>query len=32
MKEVYIKDIRELYRLSNKYWKTGDIDTLPKTH
>lgn len=24
------KDIRELYRIDNKYWKTGDADILPK--
>lgn len=24
------KDLRELYRIDNKYWKTGDADILPK--
>lgn len=24
------KDLRELYRIDNKYWKTGDVDILPK--
>lgn len=24
------KDLRELYRVDNKYWKTGDVDILPK--
>ena len=24
------KDLRELYRVDNKYWKTGDADILPK--
>ena len=23
------KDLRELYRIDNKYWKTGDADILP---
>lgn len=22
------KDLRELYRIDNKYWKTGDVDIL----
>lgn len=29
-KQVSIKLLRELYRVDNKYWKTGDIDILPK--
>ena len=24
------KDLQELYRIDNKYWKTGDTDILPK--
>lgn len=24
------KDLQELYRIDNKYWKTGDADILPK--
>lgn len=24
-----IKDVRDLYRRDNKYWKTGDTDFLP---
>ena len=24
------KDLRELYRIDNKYWKTGGADILPK--
>lgn len=27
---IPIKVIRELYRVDNKYWKTGDVDILPK--
>ena len=29
-KQVSIRLLRELYRVDNKYWKTGDIDILPK--
>lgn len=29
-KQVSIKLLRELYRVDNKYWKTGDVDILPK--
>lgn len=29
-KQVSIKLLRELYRVDNKYWKTGDTDILPK--
>ena len=29
VKVIPIKLIRELYRLDNKYWKTGDADILP---
>lgn len=31
-KQVSIKLLRELYRVDNKYWKTGDVDILPKCH
>lgn len=27
---IPIKTVKELYRVDNKYWKTGDIDILPK--
>ncbi len=27
---VLFDDVREAYRVSNKYWKTGDVDILPK--
>lgn len=30
MKQVPIKLLRDLYRVDNKYWKTGDTDILPK--
>lgn len=30
MKSYKIKTLRELYRVDNKYWKTGDIDILYK--
>ena len=29
-KQVSIRLLRELYRVDNKYWKTGDTDILPK--
>lgn len=29
-RQVSIKLLRELYRVDNKYWKTGDADILPK--
>lgn len=29
-KQVSIKLLRKLYRVENKYWKTGDVDILPK--
>lgn len=29
VKTIPIKTIRELYRLDNKYWQTGDADILP---
>lgn len=29
-KQVSIKLLRDLYRVDNKYWKTGDTDILPK--
>ncbi len=29
-KQVSIKLLSELYRVDNKYWKTGDVDILPK--
>lgn len=31
-KQVSIKLLRELYRVENKYWKTGDTDILPKVN
>ena len=30
MKTYKLDDLRELYRVDNKYWKTGDIDILHK--
>lgn len=30
MKTYKIKTLRELYRVDNKYWKTGDVDILDK--
>lgn len=30
MKTYKFDDLRELYRIDNKYWKTGDVDILPK--
>lgn len=30
MKTYKWDDLRELYRVDNKYWKTGDIDILEK--
>lgn len=30
MKKIYSeKDLKDLYRIDNKYWKTGDVDFLP---
>jgi len=29
MKTYKESDLKEMYRLSNKYWKTGDTDFLP---
>ena len=29
-KTYSMRTLRELYRVDNKYWKTGDIDILPK--
>ena len=29
-KQVSIKLVSELYRVDNKYWKTGNVDILPK--
>lgn len=30
MKRYLWDDLRELYRVDNKYWKTGDVDILEK--
>ena len=30
MKKYRWDDLRELYRVDNKYWKTGDVDILEK--
>lgn len=30
MKTYKWDDLRELYRVDNKYWKTGDVDILDK--
>lgn len=30
MKTYKLKTLRELYRVDNKYWKTGDVDILDK--
>lgn len=30
MKKYRFDDLRELYRIDNKYWKTGDVDILEK--
>ena len=30
MKTYDMKNLRELYRVDNKYWKTGDTDLLEK--
>lgn len=30
IKTYPMKSLRELYRVDNKYWKTGDTDILPK--
>ena len=30
MKTYKYADLRELYRVDNKYWKTGDVDILAK--
>lgn len=30
MRTYDLKTLRELYRVDNKYWKTGDTDILPK--
>ena len=30
MKTYKLGDLRELYRVDNKYWKTGDVDILDK--
>lgn len=30
MKKYRFDDLRELYRVDNKYWKTGDVDILEK--
>lgn len=30
MKTYRWDDLRELYRVDNKYWKTGDVDILDK--
>ena len=29
---IKITTLKELYRVDNKYWKTGDTDILPKRH
>ena len=29
-RQVSIKLLRELYRVDNKFWRTGDADILPK--
>lgn len=29
MKTYKMNGLRELYRVDNKYWKTGDLDLLP---
>lgn len=30
MDRISMKTLSELYRVSNKYWRTGDTDILPK--
>lgn len=32
MEYYNLKDLKDLYRICNKYWKTGDIDYLAARH